>query len=205
MTEFTIGNVSVSYCPLHIGHDFDVEYHRLSQQCGDDIITKAMLGIPSSRIVEDRRNECENQSRDDLLNNKDIQDVTETRILERLMIFKTSQLIIFHFQNVENLVDKFNHSQESKPIIFYKSQHEIYEYLDEDRMILVMQSEFQRNKLLEFGSKAVCIDTTYNLTDHDFKLVTIAILDGHNETILVAWLITDSFAFFFFFFFFKNS
>ena len=57
-------------------------------------------------------------------------------------------------------------------------------------MILVTQSEFQKSRLLVFGSKAVCIDTTHNLTDHDFKLVTIAILDGHNEAIPVAWLIT---------------
>ena len=54
-----------------------------------------------------------------------------------------------------------------------------------------LQTVFQRDMLLKFGSEVVCMDSTHGTNAYDFYLVTILVLDDYGEGVPVAWLITN--------------
>ena len=54
-----------------------------------------------------------------------------------------------------------------------------------------LQTVFQRDMLLKFGSEVVCMDSTHGTNVYDFYLVAILVLDDYGEGVPVAWLITN--------------
>ena len=50
--------------------------------------------------------------------------------------------------------------------------------------------EDQRNFMMKFGGKAICVDSTHNTCRYDVKLVTVLVLGPHDEGLPVAFLIT---------------
>ena len=57
--------------------------------------------------------------------------------------------------------------------------------------ILGIQTEFQKDMLLKFGDKCVCIDSTHGTNMYDFNLITVLVIDGFGEGIPVAWAIAN--------------
>ncbi len=67
------------------------------------------------------------------------------------------------------------------PILLYKQQGEEpsqeCKMLNNQDILLVIQTEFQKEILIKHGSSGVCIDATYNVNNYDFHLIIILVLD----------------------------
>ena len=86
-------------------------------------------------------------------------------------------------QSVDMLVAKLR-EEIYDPIVMYKPQgHTSADFpgLQEDNFCLVIQTEFQRDMMVDHGKRVVCMDGTHGLTGIDFPLLTIMVPDEfHN-------------------------
>ena len=51
--------------------------------------------------------------------------------------------------------------------------------------------EFQRDALLKFGPKVICVDSTHGTNIYDFLLISVVVIDYHGEGLSVAWAVTN--------------
>lgn len=76
-------------------------------------------------------------------------------------------------------------SQESfNPILIFKPQgrkNEIYNDLQEDTFVLVVQTEFQMELYRKYASKIVCIDSTHGTNQYRFKLISVLVPDDQGK------------------------
>ncbi len=86
-------------------------------------------------------------------------------------------------------------TQSYNPIILFKPQGRpsptSMDTIGQNDFIMCIQTEFQRDMMCMFGSKCICIDTTYGTNMYDFYLVTIIVVDEFGEGIPVAWAISN--------------
>ena len=59
--------------------------------------------------------------------------------------------------------------------------------IGKDDILLSIQTEFQRDIMMEFGNNIICIDATHNTNMYDFYLITIVVVDEFVEGIPVGW------------------
>ena len=64
-------------------------------------------------------------------------------------------------------------------------------YLSDDDFLLAIQTEFQKDAMLQFGKKVILMDATHGTTQYDFLLISVLVVDGHGEGIPVAWAISN--------------
>ena len=83
-------------------------------------------------------------------------------------------------------------NDETNSVLFYKRQDDEHSHIDKQDFMLVLMTEFQRNMLLRFGADRICVDLTHGISGYDFELVTVLIIDKHEEGISVAFCITSS-------------
>ena len=57
--------------------------------------------------------------------------------------------------------------------------------------LLGIQTEFQRDIMMEFGKNIICIDATHNTNMYDFYLITIVVVDEFGQGIPVGWAIRN--------------
>ena len=61
------------------------------------------------------------------------------------------------------------------PVVLFKQQGEVPNIscrnLKKEDLLLVIQTDFQRDMLCRHGKKGVCIDATYRINDCDFTLM----------------------------------
>ena len=57
--------------------------------------------------------------------------------------------------------------------------------------LLGIQTEFQRDIMMEFGNNIICIDATHNTNMYDFYLITIVVVDEFGQGIPVGWAIRN--------------
>lgn len=57
--------------------------------------------------------------------------------------------------------------------------------------LIGIQTSFQRDMLLQFGPKAICMDSTHSTNAYDFFLITILVLDDLGEGVPIAWIISN--------------
>ena len=63
--------------------------------------------------------------------------------------------------------------------------------LKKDDFLLAIQTEFQKDTLLKFGPKVICVDSTHGTNIYDFLLISVVVIDDHGEGLPVAWAITN--------------
>ncbi|XP_011407648.1 PREDICTED: uncharacterized protein LOC100639460 [Amphimedon queenslandica] len=81
------------------------------------------------------------------------------------------------------------------PVLLYKQQDvkqidELNDFSKSDFAIGI-QTTFQRDMLMKFGSEAICMDSTHSTNVYDFCLVTILVLDDFGEGVPVGWMISN--------------
>ena len=54
-------------------------------------------------------------------------------------------------------------------------------------MLLVIQTEFQRDMVIKFGNSIVCLDATHGTTMYDFLIITAIVVDEYGEGVPIAW------------------
>ena len=67
------------------------------------------------------------------------------------------------------------------PVLIFKGQGKeqgsTMDNLASNDFLLGIQTEFQRDLLQQFGSEAVCMDSTHGTNHHDFYLTTLLTVD----------------------------
>uniref|UniRef100_A0A1X7V9Y0 SWIM-type domain-containing protein n=1 Tax=Amphimedon queenslandica TaxID=400682 RepID=A0A1X7V9Y0_AMPQE len=83
----------------------------------------------------------------------------------------------------------------SNPILLFKQQsYEQPSDIDDmakNEFLIRIQTLFQRDMLLQFGPKAICMDSTNSTNAYDFFLITILVLDDLGEGVPIAWIISN--------------
>ena len=177
--------VHVEYNLIHIGHDSKLGHLRISDELRSSIATKLARKIPVSAILDDiRDNLSGNLSRDHLTTRQDIQNIMHQYNLN--LVQKHSEDATSVNCWVRDLQDK-----DFDCILCYKPQGvEKYGLPDSD-FLLGLQTELQKDSLVKYGTKLVCIDSKHSTTAYDFLLVTLMVKDDFGEGVPVAWLISN--------------
>ena len=85
--------------------------------------------------------------------------------------------------------------QEYNTVLLFKpqgeEQNDAMNDIGCDDFILAIQTEFQRDAMLQYGNKAILMDATHGTTQYDFLLISLLIIDDHGEGIPAAWAITN--------------
>lgn len=86
-------------------------------------------------------------------------------------------------------------NSEYNPVLLFKKQGmeqpEDMDNISDNDFLLCIQTEFQRDMLRKFGSKAICMDDTHGTNCYDFNLVTIVVVDEYGEGIPVGWMVSN--------------
>ena len=81
------------------------------------------------------------------------------------------------------------------PVLLFKpqgiEQSESMNDFAKDDFILALQTEFQRNAMMQYGSKVILMDATYGTNQYDFQLISILVIDDFREGLPVAWAISN--------------
>ena len=83
--------------------------------------------------------------------------------------------------------------ESDNPIIFYKAQDTDHGNLRNRKQdfLLCIQTPFQKHMMQEHARKLVCIDSTHSITQYDFLLTTILVIDDFQAGVPVAWAISN--------------
>jgi len=57
--------------------------------------------------------------------------------------------------------------------------------------MLVIQTEFQKDAMMQYDTKGVLVDAIHGTTQYDFLLITVLVVDDHGEALPVAWAISN--------------
>ena len=82
-------------------------------------------------------------------------------------------------------------TEPDNPVIFYKPQGTPHDHLKDEDFLLCLQTAFQRNMMIKYASKIICIDSTHNITQYDFMLTTVLVLDEFEEAVPVVWAVSN--------------
>ena len=85
--------------------------------------------------------------------------------------------------SVDHLLNKL-WKESYVPALLYKPQGIVDPNIStpKDRSILARQTEFQQDVYLQYASSVVFIDSTHKTDVYDFKLLTLMVIDEHEES-----------------------
>ncbi len=63
--------------------------------------------------------------------------------------------------------------------------------LEKDDLVLVFQTDHQREMLIKWGSNVLCVDSTHNTNKYKFPLYSLVVRDGFGKGYPVAHMITN--------------
>ena len=171
----------------HVGHDEDIRCCHISKSEKDQIAKKLSQGISVHRILDDIRNEFQNDASGDFnkLFASNVQDIAN--IAARYNIDSG------HHDNDYMATEELVKEMEGD-VIFYKNQYSLsdeFEYIQENDFFLILMNPYQKEMLQRFGDKIICIDSTHGLNPYDFQLTTILVLDELNEGFPVCFMFSN--------------
>ena len=77
------------------------------------------------------------------------------------------------------------------PVLVFKPQGVVSSSACIDDFLLVLQTHFQCDMLKQFGSNAICIDSTHGSNAYHFNLTSIVIVDDCGEGLPVGWMLSN--------------
>ena len=78
------------------------------------------------------------------------------------------------------------------PILVFKPQGVVSSSACIDDLLLVLQTHFQCDMLKQFGSNAICIDSTHGSNAYHFNLTSIVIVNDYGEGLPVGWMLSNN-------------
>ena len=182
--------VNVQYCATHNTHSIQLAHLRMSEETRNRIALKLQQGITVERILDDIRNSLSSEGikREHMVTRVDVNNV---RLLHNI------EGVIKHSNDLSSVCAwaEEMESLDYNPLLLFKQQGEqqpqTMDNIGNIDFLLVLQTEFQRDMLKEFGNNTVCIDSTHGTNQYDFKLITLLVIDEFNEGIPVAWAISN--------------
>ncbi|GBN54138.1 hypothetical protein AVEN_263881-1 [Araneus ventricosus] len=98
-------------------------------------------------------------------------------------------------QNDETSVCAWVHKMESQkdnPVLFYKRQEDPHAVIDQEDFMLVLKTNFQKCIMYRLGADRIYVDSTHGISNYNFELVTVLVIDEYEEGIPVAFCISSS-------------
>ena len=181
------GQVEVSICHTHYGHDTSLEHLRLSATQCETIAAKLQQGVSRERILDDVREDFPGGfQRQHLLERQDIINIERTYGLRTVQRHENDQ------QSTMAWIEEWKQTDQN-PVLFVKLQEEDakegYDLAKED-FLMVIQTPFQQEMLLKFAEKGICCDSTHGTNGYDFPLTTIHVIDDFGQGIPVAFCLS---------------
>ncbi|XP_002402770.3 uncharacterized protein LOC8030770 [Ixodes scapularis] len=187
------GAVKVNGCLTHYGHDLDVAHLRISTADRSAIVEEIRRGVPFDRILETIRSDFPANSKDitrtHLITMGDIRNIA---VSEGLLTWK---LDVDDEESVRKLAERFA-CQAYSPILLYKPMGSVAQpearSLRQDDMVLVIQTQYQRDTLLDETGRAtlLCVEPVV-APDSKFTLIALLAANGPEEVSPVAWCICN--------------
>ena len=188
--NITSGKVNVKYCPTHINHSAELAHLPIPLDTKKIIAAKLHEGISIEKILDSvRDNLTEGQiGREQIISRQDILNIKHRLNIDSIMKHSNDLLSTCAWvQEMEQMV--YN------PVLLFKPQgpkeNDESIYLSDDDFLLAIQTEFQKDAMLQFGKKVILMDATHGTTQYDFLLISVLVVDGHGEGIPVAWAISN--------------
>ena len=182
--------VTVQYTSTHYNHEIQLGHLRINDSTRTMIADKLKKGITVERIIDDIRDIKDSAiDREHLVSRKDIQNIKKQFNIDGLCKHPND------FISVSCIVEEMEDTLEYNPVLLFKQQGEdpndFCKDLELQDFILVVQTRFQRDMLLQYGENGVCMDATYKVTDYDFNLITLMVLDKFQKGIPVTWAVSN--------------
>ncbi len=178
--------VTVHYNSTHYNHETQLGHVRITDTTRLTIAAKLKQGITPQYILDDKRDNTETHIvRKHLVNRKDINNIWNQDGIQR----HRNDLL-----SVTSWVEEME-MLPYNPVLLFKQQGDqqcdSYPYLEPDDFLLLIQTEFQHDMLCSHAHSGVRMDATYKVSDYDFHLITLLILDEFQEGIPVAWALSN--------------
>ena len=146
-------------------------------------------GVSIDRILDDiRDNVTESLEREHIMNRQDIHNIQYQLNLESVEKHQNDHTSVSAWV-IEMKKMEYN------PILIFKNQGEEQEDdcddLAKNDFLLAIQTEYQRDMMIKYGEKVICMDDTHGTNMYDFTLITVLVIDDHGEGIPVAWSLSN--------------
>lgn len=183
------GTVKVQYCDTHHSHHIKLAHLRMHSSTRMNIAAKLQQGVSMDRIMDDIRETVSKElNREHLISRQDLHNIKKQYNIDGVIrhqndLISTSAWV----EDMKNL--KYN-----SVLLFKRQGEEQNDHMDnvsDKDFILCLQTEFQRDMLIKFGSNVICIDSTHGTNAYDFYLTTLLVLDEYEEGIQVGWMISN--------------
>ena len=148
------GHVDVTYCGTH-SHPIRLSHIRIPNHIRMDIAAKLQQGVSMERILDDIRDSVTNKlGRKHLVTRQDLHNVKAQFNIDGIIRHKNDLTSVMAWVEEMNMLD-YN------PVLVFKPQGVGSSSTCIDDFLLVLQTHFQCDMLKQFGSNAVCIDSTH--------------------------------------------
>ena len=186
VTQQQNGEVHVVYCNSHYNHENELAHLYIPEPVRMTVASKLQQGAKVDRILDDIRDSVWNDMTcEHLVTRQDILNIKRQFNIERNKNDHTS---------LQAWVEEL-HLQPYDPIVIFKqqgnTQGEEMDDIGKDDILLGIQTEFQRDIMMEFGNNIICIDATHNTNMYDFYLITIVVVDEFGDGIPVGWALSN--------------
>ena len=183
------GQIEVELCNYHT-HEQQLAHLPLPLSTRETVAAKLADGVTISNIFDSIREEPLDGvlSRKHLLCRQDIHNIRYQYNIEGVQLHSDDHTSVSLL--VENMMELTDN-----PIFIYKKQGQkqsadMNDLSDED-FVIGIQTHFQRDMLIKFGEKAICMDSTHGTNVYDFYLITVLILDEFGEGVPICWIISN--------------
>ena len=190
MEDTIQGAITVEYCSHHNSHSIKLSHLPIPPDIKHHIAAKLHDGVSIERILDDVRETMTNGEigREQLLSRQDILNIQRRLNLESVR--KDTNDLLSTCAWVEEMA-----GMSYNPVLLFKpqgiEQSETMNDLAKDDFILALQTEFQRDAMMQYGSKVILMDATHGTTQYDFQLISILVIDDFGEGLPVAWAISN--------------
>ena len=178
------GHVDVTYCGTH-SHPIRLSHIRIPNHIRMDIAAKLQQGVSMERILDDIRDSVTNKlGRKHLVTRQDLHNVKAQFNIDGIIRHKNDLTSVMAWVEEMSMLD-YN------PVLVFKPQGVGSSSTCIDDFLLVLQTQFQCDMLKQFGSNAVCIDSTHGTNAYHFNLTSILIVDDYGEGLPVEWMLSN--------------
>ena len=176
------GEVEAEFCLTHVGHKQENAFNRISKE-----MRTTIAGVSMNSVMDYIRDSmCGPFNRDHLITRSDLHNIKQQYYINCMQRANDdADSVLFWVQEMQY--------EEFSPVLCFKRQGEksSYKDIEENDFLLGLQTQFQKEMFETHASKLICVDATHGTTTYDFQLVTVLVIDGYNEGISVAWLISN--------------
>ncbi|XP_055951534.1 uncharacterized protein LOC129987599 [Argiope bruennichi] len=182
-------HVEVSYYKGHYKHEKSLCHVPLPEVEKELIAGKLLLqGVAEKNILQDIRQSLDTSfGRKHLTTRKDLQNIKRDF---GIMLPSRGSIIQDDEMSVCAWVDKMK-IEKDNPVLFYKRQDDAHPTIQNKDFMLVLMTHFQKSIFYRLGADRICVDSTHSISNYNFELVTVLVIDEYEEGIPVAFCISS--------------